>query len=208
MATSAIPSCIAQFPLFISHVNTFYFFLPYWCLFANVVTEVNRAGPHCKYTSGRGSESRGTLMMADAWLHSCINWVLAECRAAMWRITVQYVWLQRTFAAGVHGRNAISFRPLSHSPPNPSPCFAAIRSTLPFKRSRARKGRTSTMHRRHAFDMDVTRACKKKKKTNVPLVCYSTARSSRPFQTGGSLTTEWTVNVTVLCELSHCHQQY
>lgn len=45
-------------------------------------------------------------------------------------------------------------------------------------------------------------------KNEVSFVCYSTVCSSLVFLTETHAYYEWIVNVTVLCELSHCHKQY
>lgn len=159
MATSAIPSCIAPFPLFICHVNTIelspppslplFYLLTLWLRRrgrgrSRVVNIYQILGVELKV----GLDDDGRNWTPDAVTAVMRSTGVLECLVSMWWINVLYEWIEATLAAGVHGRNAISFGPHPQSPPPNTTLFAAIRgfyarehSSLPFKHSHTFKWR-------------------------------------------------------------------
>lgn len=109
-------SCIAPFPLFISHVNILFFFL--FLFFANVVTEGKGVGPQpsCKYLSNLGVELKAGL---DDGRHNFNAWYCYGGGGALvgvWNVGLQYA--KSTYCTcesnqhlqqGLTGENAISF---------------------------------------------------------------------------------------------------
>lgn len=117
MATSAVPSCIAQFPLFICHVNTLDLFPPSYVYLLTLW--LRRGGACCIYQNLDVELEVEVEGLGDCWIQWVFWNVGLQCDQLMYHTCESMDTSSRCW----RGRNAISFGRRPHPPPH----FAAIR---------------------------------------------------------------------------------